>query len=86
MPFPHFIQASIYFRVLNPCVYLGPGVYMSPAFIEIITVYVYSQTNSNLVGQMYCTFSMEESLTVVLLFLINDQTILILILSSEYIY
>ena len=28
----------IYFRVLNPYVYLGPGVYTSPAFIWINTV------------------------------------------------
>ena len=27
-----------FFRVLNPCVYLGPGVYMSPAFIWINTI------------------------------------------------
>ena len=36
-PFPHFIQVTIYLRVLNPCVYSGPGVYMSPAFIRINT-------------------------------------------------
>ena len=44
-PFPHFIWASVYFRVLNPCIYSGPGVYMSPAIIPInmvlflVTVY-----------------------------------------------
>ena len=39
-PFPPLIYASIYFRVLNPCVYLGPGIYMSPAFIQINMVYM----------------------------------------------
>ena len=28
-------------RVLNPCVYLGPGVYISPTFIRINTVHTY---------------------------------------------
>ena len=39
-PFLHFIQAPIHFRVLNPCAYSGPSIYMSPAFIRINTVYV----------------------------------------------
>ena len=34
-PFLHFTQALIYFTALNPCVYLGPGIYMSPTFIKI---------------------------------------------------
>ena len=29
-------QAFICFRVLNSCVYLGPGVYMSPASMDLI--------------------------------------------------
>ena len=41
-PFLHLIYMSIYFRVLNPCVYLGPGVYISPAFIWINMVHMYA--------------------------------------------
>ena len=38
-PFLHFTYVFICFRALNPCIYLSPGVYMSPAFIQINTVY-----------------------------------------------
>ena len=42
-----YIGVYIYFRALNPCVYLSPGVYMSPAFIQINMVYFwwYQYTN-----------------------------------------
>ena len=39
-PFRILYRHLFTFRVLNPCVYLGPGVYMNPVFIQINTVYV----------------------------------------------
>ena len=46
-PLLHFTWAFISFRVLNPCVYLGPGVCMSPASIRINMVSIFeSQYNT----------------------------------------
>ena len=51
-PFPHFIQGPIYFRVLSPCIYLGPGIYMSPAFIWINTV-LFTTASQLYINNMY---------------------------------
>ena len=32
-PILHFTQVFIYFRALNPCVYLSPGIYLSPVIL-----------------------------------------------------
>ena len=39
-PFLQFTWAFISFRVLNPSVYMGPGIYMSPVSIWINMIYV----------------------------------------------
>ena len=52
------MHLCIYFRVLNPCIYLSPLIHMSPAFIWIKTIFKILHTrakNSNKLHQVVST-------------------------------